>query len=153
MDLHATYLGLPFFSRKSNSNYWNYIVEKVQKKLAGWKGKLLSLAGKIQLLKASLQNILIYYLPMFSIPAYIVDRIEKIQRRFLWSGVEERKRNALIKWDKVCVSKKGGLGIRRLKVFNKALVAKMGWFLLEDEKIGPLSLEPNILTIRRIVVF
>lgn len=35
----------------------------------------------------------------------------------------------------VCASKKaGGLGIKRLKLFNKALVEKMGWFLLEGEK-------------------
>lgn len=36
-----TYLGLPLFSKRLENTYWN------QHKLAGWKGKLLSLAGKI----------------------------------------------------------------------------------------------------------
>lgn len=40
----------------------------------------------------------------------------------------------LIKWEAVCTPKRGGLRIRRIKMFNKALVAKMGWFLLEGEK-------------------
>lgn len=110
-------------------------MEKIQKKLVGWKGKLLSFARKVQLLKAFIQNIPVYYLFMFNIPTYIFEKIEMIQRRFLWLGVEERKTMTLIKWETVCTMKReGGLGIRRIKMFNKALVEKMGWFLLEGEK-------------------
>lgn len=37
-----TYLGLPLFSKRLENNYWNNLLERIQHKLVGWKGKLLS---------------------------------------------------------------------------------------------------------------
>lgn len=92
-------------------------MDRFHKKLANWKGALLSQAGKIQLLKPLLS--------LFRILTNFADAIEKIQKSFLWSGVEERKRISLIDWDKVCRPKKlGGLGLRNIKTINKSLLAK-----------------------------
>lgn len=61
--------------------------------------------------------------------------MERIQKRFLWSGVEEKKRIPLVAWDKVCRPKnKGGLGIKALKTFNKALLAKQLWRAYDTKK-------------------
>lgn len=56
VDLLATYLGLPLGIAPPDS-FWSSLVDKFQRKLVGWKGALLSQAGKLQLLKASLQSI------------------------------------------------------------------------------------------------
>ena len=48
-------------------------------------------------------------------------KIEKIQRDFLWG----ESKIHLVGWDKVCAPKvNGGLGIRKLTTFNKALLGK-----------------------------
>lgn len=103
--LPATYLGLPLISKKPNNNYWNYIIEIIQNKLARWKGKLLSQAGKLQFCKAYLQNILVYYMSLFKIPTFIVDKIKQIQMIFLWTRTEECNRIDLVGWGKVCAPK------------------------------------------------
>ena len=66
-----------------------------------------------------------YALSLFGILVKFVDKMEKIQRDFLWSGLEEHKRYPLVAWDNVFLPKiYGGLGIRKLKHLNEALLAK-----------------------------
>ena len=55
-------------------------------------------------------------------------RIERLQRDFLWSGVGEGKRDHLVSWDVVCNPKtKGGLGFRRISLWNSVLLGKWLW--------------------------
>ena len=52
----------------------------------------------------------------------IAKRLESIQRNFLWGGSELDPKHHLIGWDYVCYPiKYGGLGVRNLVEFNKAL--------------------------------
>lgn len=56
---------------------------------------------------------------------------ESIQKKILWFGIEERKRLHLISWEEVCRPKRmGGLGIRKIRKFNQALLSKHLWNLL-----------------------
>ena len=62
-----------------------------------------------------------YYLSLFTIPTHVANRIEKLQRDFLWSD----SKTHLVGWDKVCAPiANGGLGKRKLTTFNKALLGK-----------------------------
>lgn len=116
-SLPGVYLGLPLTVREVSHNFWNSILERMQKKLAGWKGQLLSNVGKLQLLKASLQGILVYFLSLFRISGSMAEKLERIHRSFLWMGVEEKKRLALVNWDTVChPNVKGGWGSGRLLI-------------------------------------
>ena len=49
---HEKYLGLPSLVGRNKKNTFKEIKEKLSKKLAGWKEKLLSKAGKEILIKA-----------------------------------------------------------------------------------------------------
>ena len=49
---HEKYLGLPSLVGKNKRNTFNEIKEKFQKKLVGWKEKMLSKASKEILIKA-----------------------------------------------------------------------------------------------------
>ena len=45
---------------------------------------------------------------------------------------EEKNKLSLVNWEEVCKPKaKGGLGIRKMKDLNKALLTKIGWRLAE----------------------
>ena len=75
------------------------------------------------LLKSTLSSLPTYFLLLFTIPTHMANKIEKLQRDFLWG---DRKIH-LVGWDKVCAPiANDGLGIRKLTTFNKALLGK--WF-------------------------
>lgn len=61
-------------------------------------------------------------------------KLEKIQRTFLSTGMEEKKCLSLVNWDIVFLPKTiGGLGIRKINALNKALITKVGWILAKGE--------------------
>lgn len=62
------------------------------------------------------------------LPKSILDQFDKVSRDFLWGS----KLHA-VSWDKVTSPiSEGGLGIRNAQDMNKALIAKLGWRLLND---------------------
>ncbi|GLJ30994.1 hypothetical protein SUGI_0619410 [Cryptomeria japonica] len=62
------------------------------------------------------------------------EKLEKIQRTFLWTGLEEKKCLALVNWDIMCLPRSmGGLGIREINALNKALTSKIVWTLAKGE--------------------
>jgi hypothetical protein len=68
-----------------------------------------------------------YMMSLFSIPAYMAKRIEKICD-FLWGGMNDDFKFDLVEWDKVCSPiNEGGLGIRNMRRFNQALLGKLLW--------------------------
>ena len=55
-------------------------------------------------------------------------RLERIQRNFLWGASEDVLKYPLVAWEKVCLPvEDGGLGVRRVGLFNQALLGKRLW--------------------------
>lgn len=86
----VTYLGVPLGANMSNSAAWNPVIAKIEGKLASWKTKLLSRAGRLTLIKSVLNNLLIYYMSVFRMPKTVAQKIVKLQRRFFWGAQENR---------------------------------------------------------------
>jgi hypothetical protein len=131
------YLGLPLGAHFKVQSIWNPIVEKLERRLAGWKRMYLSKGGRLTLIKSTLSNLPTYYLSLFPIPAAVAKRIETIQRNFLWGDSEEVTKFHLVNWDLICTPfSNGGLNIRSLRRFNEALLGKWLWrFGVEREAL------------------
>jgi hypothetical protein len=109
----------------------------MEHKLAGWKSLYLSRGGRLTLLKSTLSSLPTYYLSLFTIPISVANRMERIKRNFLWGSYGDGVTTPLVNWDIVCSPiNHGGLGVRKIAVFNKALLGKWLWrFGLEESRL------------------
>ena len=142
--LPMKYLGSPLGANFKSKDIWSLIVEKMECRLSGWKRVYLSKGGCLTLLKSILSNSPTYFLSLFPISAIVAKRIEKIQRNFLWGSSEEEFKFHLVNWEQICTPyPNGGLAIRYLRRFNKALFGKWSWrFAVERVAFGrPVVLE------------
>ena len=57
-------------------------------RIAGWKGRLLSSAGKLTLLKSCLASIPIYLLSVIKFPKWAIENINSHMANFLWNDQE-----------------------------------------------------------------
>lgn len=121
-----TYLGLPLQPQGLKSQDWDYLVEKLNKRLQGWKENMLSIGGRSTLINSVLSSIPLYTLSIYRVHVGVINKIDKIRRRFLWQGTTiGRKKYSLVNWYKVCLSKEyGGLGILDFRQMNTALLHK-----------------------------
>ena len=81
---HKKYLGLPSIIGKSKVEIFEEIKERVEKKLLGWKEKILSVDGRVILIKVVAQVIPTYITSCFQIPKILYDEIEGMMRKFRW---------------------------------------------------------------------
>ena len=81
---YERYMGLPSFVGRGKKASFNYIKEKIWKKLQGWKGKLLSQARREVLLKSIIQAIPTYFMCCFKLPIGLCNEIEALIKKFWW---------------------------------------------------------------------
>ncbi|RVW26926.1 putative ribonuclease H protein [Vitis vinifera] len=126
----STISGLPLEGNPKTIGFWDPVVERISRRLDGWKKAYLSLGGRITLIQSCLSHIPSYFLSLFKISISIASKIEKMQRDFLWSGAGEGKRDHLIRWEVVSRSREmGGLGFGKTSMRNSALLGKWLWRL------------------------
>jgi len=143
MKIPFVYLGMPIGGNPRSTQFWQPMIEKVSTRLSIWKGKLISMAGRLCLIKSVLSALPLYYLSFFKMPKGVSNKLLRIQRNFLWGWGSEAKKIAWVKWEKICKPKEvGGLDIRDIRLFNVALLAKWKWRLgMEDKGLWKQVLE------------
>ncbi|XP_071739283.1 uncharacterized protein [Rutidosis leptorrhynchoides] len=71
---------------------------------------------------------------MFILPVNVTADIERLMRSYLWCQGEFKRGKAKVNWVDVCKPKlKGGLGIKSLRTWNKALMAKNIWNIVSGK--------------------
>ena len=76
----------------------------------------------------------LFYLSIFKAPAAVCNKINSIQRKFLWARGKQNKSISWVSWDNVCKPlEEGGLGVKEVKNFNVALLAKWRWRIMSNE--------------------
>ncbi len=77
-----TYLGLPLSPKALCKADYLPLIEKVDKRLAGWKEQLLSRAGRLVLLNSALTSIPTFFCSAFWVPVWVSKAIDRIRRGF-----------------------------------------------------------------------
>ena len=90
------YLGLLLGANVRDSSIRNPIIEKMERRLVGWKRLYLSKGGKDTLIKSTFSNLPTYFSLFFLILMDVANYIEQLQRNFLWSGMGDEKKNHLV---------------------------------------------------------
>ena len=141
MDL-GKYLGVPTINGHTSKREYQYLVEKIKGKLAGWKAKTLSMAGRATLIQSTLSTIPYYTMQSTKLPRSTCDDIDRRNKSFLWGELEGERKVHLVAWDTVNKSKReAGLGIKSMRQVDSAFLAKLGWRLL----VEPTSLWSRVL--------
>ena len=146
LKIDAIYPGSPLFRSRAPSKDFKFLQEKLESKLMGWRSRCLSWAGRSTLIKFVAQALPNYTMSAFSVPNTICDKLDSLTRRFWWKPREPEGRFlAWRSWGKLCQPKcKGGLGFRRAKDFNNALLAKLAWMIASNrDSLCMNLLRPN----------
>ncbi|XP_019161448.1 PREDICTED: uncharacterized protein LOC109158083 [Ipomoea nil] len=109
-----------------------FLKERILNRVRSWNSRFLSRAGREVLLKNVLQALPCFAMMVFALPITRCKEIKVLLNQYWWSGSMANARGIRWKaWQAVSVPKaKGGLGFRRLREMNLALLGKQAWPLL-----------------------
>ena len=82
------YLGIPLGANPKRIETWKPIIDRIEKKLSTWKGRILSKASRLVLIKSVLNSLPLYYLGLFKMPSEVAKKIVSVQRKFFWGKAD-----------------------------------------------------------------
>jgi hypothetical protein len=100
----------------------------VKLKQSAWKASLLSIDGRVQLVKSVIYGMLMHTMHIYSWPVSSIKDIERWIRTFIWSGDITKRKLVTVSWANVCKPVlEGGLGLRDLTKLNESSDLKLCW--------------------------
>lgn len=130
-ELPVKYLGVLLSTKRLSISQCQPLWEKMVGKITSWTSKLLSYAGRRQLIKSNLFFMQTFWCQVFVLPKNILHLIEAVCRKFLWTEGIELNKKALVSWEKVCFPKSArGFNVIDIYTWNKAAICKHLWNLM-----------------------
>ncbi|KAL5132045.1 putative ribonuclease H protein [Glycine soja] len=126
-QLPFRYLGVPLTDKKLNIKYYLPLIDKVLARVNHWTSRLLTAASRLQLVRCTISAVVQFWMQCLPLPKSVINKIDSICRRFVWSGGTEGKKNP-VAWTTVCRPRKlGGLDVLNLHVWNQITLLKCLW--------------------------
>lgn len=82
----GVYLGAPLLHQRASKHSSSFIIEKMKKKLSGWKASSLSFTARVTLAQTPLSSIPGYVIQACAILVSICDEAERLCRNFIWGS-------------------------------------------------------------------
>jgi hypothetical protein len=76
-QLPFNYLGVPIFKGKPKVSHLQPIADRIKLKLSAWKASLLSMVGRVQLVRSVIQSMMIYSISLYSWPVSLLKQVER----------------------------------------------------------------------------
>ncbi|GKA64547.1 RNA-directed DNA polymerase, eukaryota, reverse transcriptase zinc-binding domain protein, partial [Tanacetum coccineum] len=132
-----TYLGSTVGGSMSRIQAWDGVVERVKSRLSKWKVKMLSIGGRLTLLKSVLGSMAIYQMSIHKAPLGVLRNLESLRSHFFNGCAPNNQKASWVNWKNALASKeKGGLGISSLYALNRGLMFKWYWrFFTKDSSL------------------
>ncbi|KAJ0612278.1 putative RNA-directed DNA polymerase [Helianthus annuus] len=128
-----SYLGIRVGANMSRISNWDPVVKVFKSRLSKWKSKVLSIGGRLTLIKSVLESLPSYYFSLYKAPVGVINSLESLIKKFLWGGDLDTSKVHWVAWDKVTRPKnRGGLGLSKLGDSNSAFLFKWLWRYQEE---------------------
>ncbi|KAJ0558319.1 hypothetical protein HanIR_Chr07g0334971 [Helianthus annuus] len=86
------YLGLKVGANMNRISNWQPVLEIFRARLSKWKSHLLSIGGRVVLVKSVLESLPRYYFSLYKAPKKIISDLETMIKRFFGEGQRKRER-------------------------------------------------------------
>ncbi|XP_022003664.1 uncharacterized protein LOC110901123 [Helianthus annuus] len=121
------YLGLSVRANMNRIVNWRPVYEIFEKRLSLWKSAVLSIGGRVTLIRSVLENLPCYYFSLYRAPAKVIADLECLIKNFLWGSSSGVRKTHWVTWERVASPKKAGdLGVSKLSDINTSLLCKWG---------------------------
>ena len=122
------YLGPPISEHRVGSTSFAGLVDKMRKRLDPWKGRNLSLGGRLILTNSCLSSLPMYTIGFYLLPKMVHAEMDQIRGNFFWQGAGGDFKYHMAKMDTICRPRtQGGLGLVNTSLMNECLLTKWIW--------------------------
>jgi len=126
--LPFTYLGVPIFVGAPRGHFLQPLVDKIKLKLASWKGKSLSMMGRVQLVNTVITGVLTYSFNLYKWHVSLLKQVEQWCENFIWTGDIMKKGITIVNWATIYSPlENGGLKTINLHHENNTYLHKLAW--------------------------
>ncbi|GKC39114.1 RNA-directed DNA polymerase, eukaryota, reverse transcriptase zinc-binding domain protein [Tanacetum coccineum] len=120
------YLGVPVGCNMNRCVNWSAITNIFTSKLSSWKARLLSIGGRLSLIKAVLGNLPTYFMSIYLMPVSIRSKLESMRRKFFRGADQNDSKMAWIKipfnWSSVLRRlPRGGAELNQFEALGEAI--------------------------------
>ncbi|KAM1795771.1 hypothetical protein ACFX11_036078 [Malus domestica] len=131
-DGFGKYLGIQADFGHSKKAVFKSVRRGMESRIDGWAEQFLSPAGKEVLIKSVAMAMPNHVMACFKLPVTLCKEMERVIAHFFWRNQPNTRGCYWVAWDKLTESKKmGRLGFRDLVGFNLAMLAKIGWRVMD----------------------
>jgi hypothetical protein len=80
------FLGIPVGANPRRKTTWLPILASMKQRLCTWKGRQLSIGGRVTLINSVLSSLPLYFFSFYKAPVCVIKEMVRIQHNFLWGG-------------------------------------------------------------------
>jgi hypothetical protein len=99
------YLGVPVHFEKLKREHLQPVVDKLIRRVVGWRGRLLAYNSRLVLIKTCLASILVYLLSFVKFSKWAIQLIESQMAHCLWNNEPDCHKYHLASWGHVTMKK------------------------------------------------
>nr|XP_027124187.1 uncharacterized protein LOC113740870 [Coffea arabica] len=124
------YLGVPLVKGRIRCVHFDGLLTKLRQRLFHWSSKMLTMGGKIILIRHVLSSIPMHLIQVLQPPKAVFVALGRICNAFLWDHSTTEKRVHWAAWERVCApEEEGGLGFCSFEDRMRAFSCKLWWKL------------------------